>query len=157
MQCILQVLKLGSIAALLCMFTACSNLAQVESRGYVSHAPLENGIEVGKSTKEDVKRLLGSPSTVSSFPPETWYYVARQRETVAFMPPKLVDQNVARIEFDAAGIVIKMDKFDKDVTRDVEYVKRETPTEGRELGVMEQLLGNLGRFNTPKDSTQSRE
>lgn len=128
----------------------------MENRGYIATKPIEAEIAVGQS-KEDVRRILGSPSTVSGYPPETWYYISRERETVAFLAPELTGQKVARIEFDGAGNVSKFEQFGKDAARDMDYVDRKTPTEGRSLGIAEQLLGNLGRFNTPRDATQARE
>lgn len=155
---VLQILRVGSTVVLLSLpLLACKSITRVENHGYLETKPLQEQIAVGQTSKEEVRRLLGSPSTISAFPPETWYYIARQRETVAFFEPELVEQNIARIEFDAAGTVIEFETFDKTATRDVNYVKRETTTEGRSLGLLEQLLGNLGRFNTPRDATQARD
>lgn len=158
MNGILQILRTGSTCALLAVaLLGCKSVAQVESRGYVATKPIEENIEIGKSSKADVRRVLGSPSTISSYPPETWYYISRERETVAFLAPELTEQKVAQIEFDDAGRVSKFERFGTDAARDVEYVERVTPTEGRSVGVLEQLLGNLGKFNTPRDSTQARQ
>lgn len=157
MSGILQILRYGSISTLLALpLVACGGITQMENRGYIATKPIEEEIQIG-TTKADVRRTLGSPSTMSSYPPETWYYISRERETVAFLAPELTGQKVARIEFDEAGQVSKFEQFGKDAARDMQYVERETPTEGRSLGLGEQLLGNLGRFNTPRDATQARQ
>lgn len=158
MSGILQILRIGSTGvALLCALAACEGVRQIESRGYIATKPVAESIQIGSTTKQEVRNLLGSPSTVSSYPPETWYYISRERETIGFLSPELTDQKVARIEFDAAGKVAKLENFGTDAAQEMDYVERETPTEGRTLGVMEQLLGNLGRFNTPRDATQTRQ
>lgn len=149
----LQILGIGSILAL----SACNSITQVDKRGYVESKPIGDRLVVGTSTQADVRNLLGSPSTVSDFPPQTWYYVSRQQETVAFLAPEITQQKVARIEFDDAGKVSKIDNFGMKDMREMQYVARKTPTEGRSFGIMEQLLGNLGRFNTPRDATQARQ
>lgn len=158
MSGILQILRHGSIYTLFIVaLVGCGGVRQMENRGYIATKPIEKEIEIGKTSKEDVRRVLGSPSTMSSYPPETWYYISRERETVAFLAPELKGQKVARIEFDEAGKVSKFEQFGKDAAREMDYVERKTPTEGRTLGLAEQLLGNLGRFNTPRDATQARE
>lgn len=137
--------------------SACESITQVSNRGYVETAPIAEKIAVGKTSKTDVQRLLGSPSTVSTYPPETWYYISRETETVGFFAPELTGQDVAQIQFDEYGYVSKLENFGVDKAQDMQYVDRETPTEGRSLGVFEQLLGNVGKFNTPRDATQSRQ
>lgn len=152
-----QIFKIGSIALFsLGMLSACQDLKRPTQHGYVEATPIEQSVEVG-SSKDEVLRQLGSPSTVSAFPPETWYYITRQRETVAFLEPELKGQKVMRIEFDNAGMVTAVEMADESKSRDVEYVERETPTEGRTVGVLEQLIGNLGKFNTPRDATTNRQ
>jgi outer membrane protein assembly factor BamE (lipoprotein component of BamABCDE complex) len=158
MNGILQILRVGSTGVLLALLlVGCKSVAQVENRGYVAAKPIAEQIKPGETSKAEVRRLLGSPSTISSYPPETWYYISRERETVAFLAPELTGQKVAQIEFDAAGKVSKFEDFGTDSAREMQYVERETPTEGRSVGLLEQLLGNLGRFNTPRDATQARQ
>ena len=154
---LLQILRAGSILLLCAGLVACQSVARVDKRGYVQSRPVDERIVVGQSSREDVRDWLGSPSTVSSFPPETWYYISRQKETVAFLEPDLVEQQVVRIEFNAEGKVSNIENFMRDAVREVQYVDRETPTEGRSLGLMEQLLGNLGRFNTPRDASAATD
>lgn len=158
MNGILQILRVGSICVLVAAsLSACEGVKKKENRGYIATKPIQEEIVIGQTDRNQVRRLLGSPSTVSSYPPETWYYISRERETIGFLSPELTGQKVAQIEFDDMGRVSKLESFGKDAARDMDYVKRETPTEGRSLGLMEQLLGNLGRFNTPRDATQSRQ
>lgn len=140
----------------LVLLSACG-VATVDNRGYIETTNADERIKVGESTREDVKGALGSPSTTSDFPPETWYYISRERETLAFLSPELINQQVLQIEFDENGKVSKFTRVGKDAAREVEYVERTTPTEGRSVGVVEQLLGNLGKFNTPRDATESRQ
>lgn len=151
-----QILRAGSIIGLTIAFGACSQIKQVDDRGYVETNPMQEQIKVGQTTKEEVLSRLGSPSTISAFPPETWYYISRKRETIAFLAPKLVDQKIGQIEFDASGKVSKFEIYNKDAVRNISYVDRETTTEGRTLGVAEQFLGNIGRFNSKRDVAEGR-
>ena len=96
-----------------------------------------------------MKEKLGSPSSVSSFGDEAWYYITARKETVAFFKPKVVQEDVVRISFNAGGVVSNIQTYDKSNGEDITLVKRETPTEGHTMGFFEQILGNLGRFNKP--------
>ena len=96
-----------------------------------------------------MQAILGTPSAKSNFGEETWYYIMEKRETYGMFAPKVAEQKVTSIRFDNAGLVADMSKTDKEEGKLVEYVEKTTPTEGRKMGVMEQLLGNFGKFSTP--------
>lgn len=143
-----QIFMLASMAAHL---WACA--PQVDSRGHLSTDRVADTIQVNQTTKDALQQQLGSPSSTSTFGTETWYYISSKKERKAFFDPKIVEQDVTRIEFDSAGIVSKVEHYTLADGKKIALVKRETPTEGHSLGVMEQLLGNLGRFNKARDRT----
>jgi outer membrane protein assembly factor BamE (lipoprotein component of BamABCDE complex) len=127
---------------------ACS---PVEKRnGYVPNEDQIAQIEPGKQSEADVLRLLGSPSSVATFDErrKVWYYIGSKTETLAFFAPEIVDQQVVSIEFDAGGRVKDVKHYSQEDGREIELVDRQTPTRGKELGLLEQLFGNLGRFSS---------
>lgn len=105
----------------------------------------------GVHSREDVYALLGSPSTSSAFGDETWYYISGQTEEIAFLPREEVDRQVVAIHFDGRGIVQSVEHYGKERGQDVDLVARETPTFGTDVSLVQQFLGNIGRFN--KDET----
>ena len=125
--------------------TSCS--PRVDNRGYRDTQSRLEQITPDSSHKQDVLRLLGSPSTRSSFGMENWYYMAARRESVAFFKPEVVQQEVTRIAFNDSGLVTEVERYSLEDGRKVALVEDITPTEGQELGLWEQLLGNFGRFN----------
>ena len=134
-------------AAVLIGVAACSPV--MATRGNLIDDERFDRIIVGRSTANDVANVFGSPTTVSTFDRQTWYYIGQRTEKVAFFDPEIVERRVVRVEFTASGIVRQIDDLDLDDAQTVELVERETPTLGRRLTVLEQLLGNFGRFNTP--------
>ena len=56
------------------------------------------------------------------------------------------------VKFDDGGMVSNMYIYGVEDGVVVEPVERETPTFGQELTIMQQLLGNFGRFNTSDDN-----
>ena len=109
-------------------------------------------INPGVDDKNRVAELIGTPSVISTFNDRTWYYISKRTETVAFFDPETVDQEVLAISFDDSGVVDNMRIYGPEDGRTIAYVDRTTPTEGNELTIMQQLLGNLGRFNPSGDS-----
>lgn len=121
----------------------------VDVRGHtVQEMDLKQIIE-GQSTREDIEALLGSPSTTSTYGPETWFYISTTKERSGVFEAEVVKQNVLGVLFDEAGVVKEYARYTLKDGKPVEFVEKTTPTEGHSLGVLEQLLGNVGRFNSP--------
>jgi outer membrane protein assembly factor BamE (lipoprotein component of BamABCDE complex) len=81
------------------------------------------------------------------FADDSWYYISRRTRQLAFFDPEVVDQQVYIVRFDDKGVVAAVDRKDLKDGREVDPVARTTPAPGRELTFMEQLIGNVGRFN----------
>jgi outer membrane protein assembly factor BamE (lipoprotein component of BamABCDE complex) len=109
-------------------------------------------INPGVDDKNRVAELIGTPSTISTFSDKTWYYISKRTETTAFFDPDVTDQEVLAIQFDDNGVVQNMKIYGQEDGRQIAYVDRTTPTEGNQLTIIQQLLGNLGRFNPSGDS-----
>jgi len=127
--------------------SACSPRTNVS--GYVPDEELIAKIEPGKQNQNDVRDLLGSPSSLASFEDRThiWYYISSKTETFAFLAPETTERNVVAVEFDDAGLVKNVRRYTLEDGREVEIVERITPTRGKELSFFEQMFGNFGRFN----------
>lgn len=109
-------------------------------------------VKVGSSTKSEVQRLLGSPSTLGTFDAQTWYYMSQRKEQWAFFEPEIVDHQVLVLYFDDVGTLQQMQHYTKEDLREIAIQERVTPTSGHSLGFIEQLLGNVGRFGAGGDS-----
>lgn len=138
----------GTMAAALLM--AGCGIYVDHQHGYVPDAELIAQIEPGKQDREQVRQLLGSPSSQSTLDDRTWYYVSKHTERIAFMPTRTVDQRVLIIGFDEEGKVSEVRHLGIEDGRPIDLVTRETPTKGQEFSLLEQLVGNIGRFNNKK-------
>ena len=96
-------------------------------------------------TRDEVARLLGTPSAMATFDDRRWYYISRRTETVAFNAPELIEQQITVIDFDEDGVVSQVASISPDEAREIDPVDEESPTRGRSVGVLEQFLGNVGR------------
>lgn len=125
--------------------SACAPM--VDSRGNLPDADKLALIKPGRQNREDISSMLGTPSSVSTFGDETWYYISSRTETVAFFAPKEVERKVVAIQFDPRGTVKQIKTYGMEDGADVHLVARETPTAGKEMSILEQFLGNVGRFS----------
>ena len=121
----------------------------IQQEGNVPDADQVVQINPGIDDKNRVTQLLGSPSSVSAFQDRTWYYISRRTEQTAFFDPQVVEQEVLAVSFDSQNIVQDMKVYGLEDGRMVAMVARTTPTHGNDLTIVQQILGNLGRFNNP--------
>ncbi|MSP83406.1 MAG: outer membrane protein assembly factor BamE [Alphaproteobacteria bacterium] len=124
---------------------ACQPVVHV--RGHILDDDAVASLEPGATTRDDVLDSLGSPSSVNAFGSETWYYIYGRSEVFAFFKPEVLDQRVVAIAFAEDGTVKDVKRYELDDRQEIEPVARTTPTFGKQLGLLQQLLGNLGRFN----------
>ncbi len=108
----------------------------------------------GISTRTNVLKSLGSPTTTAPFDDNVWYYIGQKMEKRGIFDPEVVDEKVVVVAFDDQGIVQTLQEVDNN-RLEVPTVDRKTPTSGNEVTLLEQLLGNVGKFNTP-DSSPTR-
>ena len=146
----IQILRSISLRILPCMLlltTSC--ITKTNSGGYVNDIDFKEEIAIGMTTRDQVAERLGSPSAQSTFGTETWYYISNKQETVAFFESEITDQRITTVEFDPNGVVSGVKHLSRKDALEFDTVSRVTPTEGRSMTIVEQLLGNVGRFNSP--------
>ncbi|MEQ8356823.1 MAG: outer membrane protein assembly factor BamE [Kiloniellaceae bacterium] len=141
---------LRACAVLACaaiVLTACGS--GIQQRGNTPEPEDVAEIQPGVHSRQDIIDLLGSPSTVSTFQDRKWYYIGQKTQEIAFMKPQVLDRKVLVITFDESGLVEGTSNYTMADAQDVDPVGRTTPTEGRDLTLIQQLFGNIGRFSNP--------
>jgi outer membrane protein assembly factor BamE (lipoprotein component of BamABCDE complex) len=124
---------------------------QVDTRGNLPDPETVLEVQPGVHDRDQVATILGSPSTVATFEDDTWYYISRRTEKIAFFEPEVVDQQVLVVKFGQDGLVADMAVYGVEDGQVIEPVERTTPTSGREMTILQQLFGNIGRFNTAQE------
>lgn len=136
--------RLCCLIAVLCL-AACSPMMQI--RGNWVDPDLVRQLQPGQQTKADVAALLGAPSSTSTFDPNIWFYVGQRTEQIAFLRPDVAGQQVLALSFDQGDRLEAYVIQDQSAYRDVAISKDATPTSGKKLTLLEQMIGNVGRFN----------
>lgn len=131
-------------AGLLTSASACAPITTYSGFQAIEANPKD--VKVGADTKSTVRASLGSPSATSTFDPNVWFYIDQIKEKVAFRRPVITARNVVAVTFDKETEVVKaVDTMTLKDGKVIAFNGRETPTRGRELTILEQLLGNVGR------------
>jgi outer membrane protein assembly factor BamE (lipoprotein component of BamABCDE complex) len=138
---------LNRLAAVLVATGLAACVATVDQRGNLPEPEKIAQIQPGTTTREQVVKILGTPSSIGVFDDKNWYYISRRIKQVAFLNPDVLDQQVYIVNFDAAGVVRGVDHKDLKDGREIEPAPGATPAPGKELTFLEQVLGNIGRFN----------
>ena len=145
-------------AALLLLAAAAACTPTREYHGYVSDHPGEDlPVQVGVDTKATVQQRLGSPSSISPIDQKAWYYISTTQERYAYFHPRTVDRTVTVVRFDGNDTVSAIDHFGMDRGRVIAYNDNKTPTRGRELGIIEQIFGNIGSSSPIRSQDQDQQ
>ena len=114
-------------------------------QGYQAIDEKPTEIKVGTDTKTTVRTQYGTPTATSSFDPDVWFYITQTSDQFGAYRPHVRTRDVVAVTFDkTSGVVKSVETFDMGDGRVIAYNGRETPTVGRELSVIEQLLGTVG-------------
>ncbi len=116
----------------------------VKNHGYAPDDELLAGITAGTDTRGSVRRKIGRPSTTGVFTETGWYYVATTVEHYLYYEPAVSDRRIVAVQFDTNDVVSGVNVYGFEDGRIIDLQTRTTPTQGRQLTIMQQLLGNLG-------------
>ncbi len=118
------------------------------NHGFVTTKENPGDVENGVDTKTTVLSKYGNPSITGTFDKSTWYYMSELREQLGYLRPRATSRTITAIQFSQAGVVDDVTVYSLKDGNIVSLVGRKTPTRGRELSVLEQLLGTVGRVPT---------
>ncbi len=146
-------LKSALIISAAAIISGCNPV--LRTHGYI---PVEDNkpqaVNPDTDTKSSVLARLGNPSVKSTFEEEldddTWFYINSVRQRYAYLRPKIEERTITAITFNQDGQVTKVAEYGIEDGRYVNYVDRKTPTRGRELSVLEQIFGTIGRIPTDR-------
>jgi outer membrane protein assembly factor BamE (lipoprotein component of BamABCDE complex) len=122
----------------------------IENRGYNPENVQFDQVRPGVHSKLQVQEILGSPSTIPTFEPNTWYYVAKTTAARSFFTPTVLDQQVTVITFNNAGIVCSLKTYKGEEAKNIKPVERKTETAGQDTGVLREVFSNFGRISSKK-------
>lgn len=120
---------------------ACSPTVQVH--GYMPPEADVARIKPGVDTTATVEEILGLPAGNGVVRDSSWYYVESTFENYTYHAPKVLDRKVLAVNYDKNGVVAGIARYGIRDGRIVDLTDETTQTGGRQLGVLEQLFGNI--------------
>jgi outer membrane protein assembly factor BamE (lipoprotein component of BamABCDE complex) len=81
------------------------------------------------------------------FDENTWLYITEVTRPRLGQTLGLLDQTVVVLSFDDRGTLTAIKTVNRDDAIPVSVASRTTPSPGTEASFMQQLLGNIGKFN----------
>jgi len=113
----------------------------------------QKNLIVKKTNKNDVKKILGHPSTIAVFDNSIWIYIERTKtkgKLLKFGQDVTSKNNVLALEFNEYGILIKKDFYNKNQINKIDFAKTTTDSITREKNLIYSFLSSLRqKINKP--------
>ena len=107
----------------------CSFKKVVEHHGVPFLEKKQTSLIVNKSNKNDIKKILGIPSTTSKFDNDLWIYIERKQTQSKFTNlgrMKIFENNVLVLEINDYGILKKKEFYNIDDMKDIKIAEGTT-------------------------------
>ena len=107
----------------------CSFNPVVKHHGVPFLEKKQSELIVNKSNKNDIRKILGNPSTTSKFDTDVWIYIERkqtQSKLKNLGRMKIFKNDVLVLEIDNYGILKKKDFYNKEDMEDIKIVENTT-------------------------------
>lgn len=125
------------------LLAGCAN--EINTHGHVVSERQIKSLRLGVDDKQTVQTRLGSPSTTGTFFDNRWYYMTEKVLNKPLNPNLLQQRQVIVVEFNEEEKVSKIWELSQNDGADINPSTRVTPTQGQSLGIVDQLLQNLGQ------------
>tara|TARA_B100000676_G_scaffold298918_1_gene342514 strand:- start:643 stop:1128 length:486 start_codon:yes stop_codon:yes gene_type:complete len=109
--------------------TNCSFKPVIKHHGVPFLEKKQERLKINESNKNDIKKILGNPSTKSKFDNDIWIYIERkqtQSKLSNLGRMKIYKNDVLVLEIDKYGILKKKNFFNKDDMKDIKIVEATT-------------------------------
>ena len=148
-SCLLRFRVPCVVVLLACLLLGACSFFQAPKQFRGNHIDAEALKELvpGTSTKADVTSLIGSPTATATFDDNTWLYIGEVTRPRIASKEALLSQNVVVLSFNGQGVLQDIKHLNQDDSIPVSVVARSTPSPGTEATILQQLFGNIGRFN----------
>lgn len=133
------------ITALAALASSSACTPTVMQRGNMLEAYQIEQVVIGVHSRTDILRILGSPTTIAPFDGNIWYYMGQETEKRGILDPAVTKEKIYTVRFDDTGTVTSLEQIDQDRIN-IPVARDKTPTHGNDITILQEFLGNLGRF-----------
>ena len=130
----------------------CSTNKVSNIHGYRFLETKQEKIISNKSNKNDVRRLIGPPSSISKFG-DTWIYIERKKTNQSLFKlgiKKISKNNILLVQFNNQGIVKDKRLINLDNMNDIKYVKKITQKDFEQDNTIYNIFSSMReKINAP--------
>ena len=138
-------LKTILIVSILVLITGCS--PTYRNHGYVPSVTELNQLKVGKSSKENVKNLFGSPSSIGLVQEDRWFYLYTKIKNFMYRSPEIIERQLVVVTFGSNGLLENIEKFELQDQEVVVLSRRITKSGIKGMSLIQQLLNSAGNYD----------
>ena len=145
--------KILYIISLFLIVANCSFKKVVNHHGVPFLEKKQASLIVNKTNKNDIQKILGSPSTRSKFDNDVWIYIERkqtQSELKNLGRMKIFKNDVLVLELDNYGILKKKEFYNKDDMKNIKIVEATTEAGFRKNSFIYDFMSSMRqKINDP--------
>ena len=127
-------------------FTACNFKKRVDHHGVHMLKKKSENIVVLETNKNDIIKLLGPPSVISSFDNDVLFYIERKittKELKKLGRKYFLVNDVLVLEIDNRGILAKKDYYDMESINNIDFIKSETEIDYKKNSFIFDFLSSM--------------
>jgi outer membrane protein assembly factor BamE (lipoprotein component of BamABCDE complex) len=136
------------------LLNGCKN---IETRGQFIDDSVLSQLESRRQTKLEIINLIGTPTVVPAYSPNTWYYIERTMSQRAWFNPQVLEQRIVKVTFDSNNLVEEITTINDTHKEDIRAIHEYTKTYGNELNGLQKFVKNFGRFNQTTKSKKHKK
>ena len=142
-MCYLKIILKIIFAILFFQLNSCG-LKVVENHGQIYEKNINfKELQVGKTTRNEIVQLLGSPSTTSNFDDEqSWIYISSEFKKFIFLDGSNTDQKILILSFNQNTLKNK-ELLSKNDINNIEYEETLTDSRGKKVNWIKEFFTNL--------------
>ena len=122
--------KIYFIIIFLCIANCSFNKA-IKHHGVNFLEKKQEKLIIKTTNKNDIVKILGPPSTKSTFDNDVWIFIERKTTTKKLFKlarEKILVNNVLVLEIDSYGLLVKKEFYNMEKMNDLDFSKRKTET-----------------------------
>ena len=142
-MCYLKIILKIIFAILFFQLNSCG-LKVIENHGQIYEKNINfKELQVGKTTRNEIVQLLGSPSTTSNFDDEqSWIYISSEFKKFVFLDGSNTDQKILILSFNQNTLKNK-ELLSKNDINNIEYEETLTDSRGKKVNWIKEFFTNL--------------
>ena len=142
-----------AIILIILLNASCSFNNVVKHHGVHFLDKKQQKLKIYESNKNDTTKILGPPSTQSTFDNDVWIYIERKTtvsKVTSLGRKKVLVNNALILEFDNRGLLVKKDYFDKSQMNKIKMSKDQTVVLDKKRTFITNVLTSLRqKINDP--------